>query len=253
MRLHVRNGRVHHVRGFTLIETLLVVALFGILVSLLLPSLGRAKAGAQDAVSLSNMRSHAQVLAAYAGDWNDYVPAITYPRATLSVIRGGGEVHTVPYFHAAYLWNIALADAYYEGQARLPSFEHPGFREVETTFNSYLLTASYMADPAYWNAQTRLNDGSQLGHSRLSHTVFASSKVLLTEWHPRDGLPFVRSDEHADWLMGFAFADGRANRTRPSELVRPYPFGDGGEQPGFLPIGVYGMHTVDGWRGRDQK
>lgn len=251
--LHVRHGPVHHVKGFTLVETLLVVALIGILVSLPLPSLGRVKASVQDAVSLSNMRSHAQVLAAYAGDWSDYVPAITHPRATLSVIRGGGEVYTVPYFHAAYLWNVALADAYYDGQARHRSFEHPGFRQVETTFNSYLLTASYMADPGYWNAQTRLSDGSQLGHSRLSHTVLASQKVVLTEWHPRFGLPLVRSDEHADQLMGFAFADGSAGRSGPDDLLRPYPLGDGGGQPGFLPIGVYGMHTPDGWRGRDRR
>lgn len=198
MTPHVTDSRA----GFTLVELILVIALIGVLAGLLLPTLGRARAVAQDTVSLSNLRSHAQNLAAYAGDWNDYVPAITHPRATLSVIRGGGEVHTAPYFHAAYLWNVALCDAYYEGQARHASFEHPGFKIVDATWNSYLLTASYMADTGYWAAETRLSDASQLGHSRLSRTLFASQKVLLTEWHPRFGLAFVRSDETPEWPKG---------------------------------------------------
>ncbi len=249
MTPHVTESRA----GFTLVELILVVALIGVLAGLLLPTLGRARAVAQDTVSLSNLRSHAQNLAAYAGDWDDYVPAITHPRATLSVIRGGGEVHTVPYFHAAYLWNIALCDAYYEGQARHASFEHPGFKIVDATWNSYLLTASYMADTGYWAAETRLSDASQLGHSRLSRTLFASQKVLLTEWHPRFGLAFVRSDETPEWPMGLAFADGSASRLRPEHLIRPYPLGDGGGPQGFLSIGVYGMHTAFGWRGQDRR
>lgn len=245
----MRNRRA----GFTLVEMILVIALIGVLVALLLPTLGRTRAIAQDAGSLANLRSHAQNLTAYAGDWNDYVPAITHPRATVSVVRGGGEVHTVPYFHAAYLWNVALSDAYYEGQARHPSFQHPSVQEAAGTWNNYLLTAAYMAGPEYWATETRLSDVSQLGHSRLSHTVFASHKALLTEWHPRFGLAFVRSDELGNWPMGFAFADGSASRSGPQDLLRPYLHGDGGGPRGFLPIGVYGMHTTSGWRGLDRR
>jgi prepilin-type N-terminal cleavage/methylation domain-containing protein len=55
-------------RGFTLIELLVVIAVISLLVSILLPSLNRAKALARRTLCASNLRSLATVLQMYAHD-----------------------------------------------------------------------------------------------------------------------------------------------------------------------------------------
>lgn len=53
-------------RGFTLVEVLLVVSLIALLISLLLPSLGKAKESARRAICVSNLRQVYQASVEYA-------------------------------------------------------------------------------------------------------------------------------------------------------------------------------------------
>lgn len=55
-------------RGFTLIELLVVVAIIAVLISILLPSLGKAREVSKAAVCLSNLRSLMQAVHVYAND-----------------------------------------------------------------------------------------------------------------------------------------------------------------------------------------
>ncbi len=65
----IKSGRHHF---FTLIELLVVVAIIGVLASLLLPVLGKARATAQSAKCISNLKQIGAALQIYANDYDDY-------------------------------------------------------------------------------------------------------------------------------------------------------------------------------------
>jgi len=65
------NWRPRQVCGFTLIELLVVISIIALLVGILLPALGAARATARGAVCLSNMRQISTMYFMYANDNED--------------------------------------------------------------------------------------------------------------------------------------------------------------------------------------
>ncbi len=77
-----RNGELQknrHGRGFTLVELLVVVSIIALLVSILLPSLKKAREQAKATVCLSNLRALGQGLMLYATEYDGRMPGPLHP------------------------------------------------------------------------------------------------------------------------------------------------------------------------------
>lgn len=82
---HGRRSR----RAFTLIELLVVVSIIALLISILLPSLGKAKAQANAVRCQTNMRAMAQSMQSYLTEWDS-----TYPINGVIFPKGPGSAPT---------------------------------------------------------------------------------------------------------------------------------------------------------------
>jgi prepilin-type N-terminal cleavage/methylation domain-containing protein/prepilin-type processing-associated H-X9-DG protein len=71
------NTRIIKNRGFTLIELLVVISIIALLVGILLPALGAARASAQKVVCLSNVRQAGVAIFNYVAENDDYFPIYT--------------------------------------------------------------------------------------------------------------------------------------------------------------------------------
>jgi len=77
-------------RGFTLIELLVVVAIIALLISILLPSLGRAREQAKKAFCANNLGQFGRALQLYAGEYKYFCPHNPYPQYYDSSLDLGG-------------------------------------------------------------------------------------------------------------------------------------------------------------------
>lgn len=71
------SGRLRR-NGFTLIELLVVVAIIALLISILLPSLGKARERARTVACQSNLRQFGLQFGIYANEWNGWTPQSFY-------------------------------------------------------------------------------------------------------------------------------------------------------------------------------
>ena len=73
MRKYFRNG----IKGFTLIELMIVIAIIAILAAILIPNFIRAREEAQYSACESNEKNIATALNMYSTDWNGSYPTPT--------------------------------------------------------------------------------------------------------------------------------------------------------------------------------
>ncbi|MBL8765303.1 MAG: prepilin-type N-terminal cleavage/methylation domain-containing protein [Phycisphaerae bacterium] len=245
-----RDARSRAPSAFTLLETLICIVVVAVLLALALPAVRHFRAASRETGSLSNLRSHAQVFAAYASDFHDLLPYFTPPGSSKFVMPCAtrGEV-TGPHFGTHAYWNYGLADRAYGGNPGHDSFYPPGTQAFSGT--DYAYACDLIAAPEYWNPSTRTSP-EQWRPTALSLVRFPSAKVLMI-----DSVPIFRDLVDIAWRnpnirLGAAFIDSSASVLGLDELVPGYEGGDGHVDGCIHTVDFpYGLHTLDGIRGRD--
>lgn len=235
----------HDALGFTLIETLLSIALIGILVGLLLPGLSGVRDRAREAVSLGQLRSHAQIMHIYTADYRGYFPIYSKPDGT-GTITVGGRMVRLNYFIDRYVWPWAMADEYYNGQFASDVFWPPGYRPGPLP---YKYTVSYLAVPEFWSTRTRTGPEQWRGII-ADRTAWPSAKGLIISWAAAwDG---TKTELKHDTPCETVFVDGSARIILHGDFNRPMVSGEG-IWPGHITMtaGFPVTHTLNGALGRD--
>jgi prepilin-type N-terminal cleavage/methylation domain-containing protein/prepilin-type processing-associated H-X9-DG protein len=193
-----RCGPLRRNAGFTLIELLVVVAIIALLISILLPSLSKAREQARSTLCSSRIGQLAKAILIYANDYDETPPFVGRgwedcddPRMGLEWPGGSG---------------MTLLD-----WARLENWMMPNMPDY------------WMTEQASWPDQARLRNGSLFGYSRFeaiyrcpeferitdsrkTQNVFNYTRsVLGRKWfHMGDpetkvGSIWVPNSEHVEW------------------------------------------------------
>lgn len=244
-------------RATTLIETLLAIALIGIILSLLVPMIGGVRDRATQIGSQSNLRQHVANFTSYTIDHRGNWPRYTHPEATWSVIRHPRILLRSSYFGGFAMWNVALAE-YYGDDPFHPSFAPPGYvggivggQAPYVAMTPYFYSHTFISSPAFWNEYSRRGDRSQWQSVRADEVVSPSAKgLLLDAWSWSGTSRHFPPQSVTSVLIGFV--DGSGRDIPLEDLTSPFLIGPPlSEEPymifDFAPV----MATRDGVAGRD--
>lgn len=243
-------------RAFTLLESLVIIAVISVLLALLTSAIRGTRDRARQAVSLANLRSHAQAFTAYLGDFRDTFPFFTTPWQSRTLTGGGVELEDAVFFEAHHTWHIVFAEMGYTGSVESKVFWPPRFLSEDgggwPFFTPYNYPCVFITEPEYWNPYTRMGP-IQYRATWASQVIFPAAKSLVVERWPYEAR--VASSGQMRHKLPVAFCDGAARTVRWNERAPEYEGADGIQ---FVPAGAVHfvsnpplLHTIDGVRGRD--
>ncbi|MCA9277752.1 MAG: type II secretion system protein [Phycisphaeraceae bacterium] len=246
--------------GFTLIETIVTIAVIGLVISIVVPSLKQFRKQAYRTAAISATKQHTTIFLAYANDFSNQFPFMlnVAPNSNPPI-----QVNTTPpaswpvesHFVQSYMWNVLLADSYYDGR-----FIGDDFSLYSNSDNDFwpelYYSCSLLASPEFWNPQTRTGP-KQWRSVRTTEVRYPSKKAILFDDYVDDTVTYTQSSRllaGRERPICMGLVDGSARYVAPDQFGQGY-YGFG-VWPGYPFLHTPGSSlpaqcTLDGARGRD--
>ncbi len=225
-----------HRRGFTLVELLVVLAIFGLLMALLLPTLFRVQEGARRTSCISNLRQLGLAFHMYLADHDD-----TYPSAPDPV---SADPHYWLWMGRG--WRTLLAE-YVPGDKERPGVFHcPSDQRLESVEvferTSYAYSMAFYHSPEQIDSTDSYTATFQNPMASKSQRAGAvrhpTKKILLGEWYANHDA-FANDPGWFGWggKRNYLFADGHAEYVDSRDII---PANDGLPDPNLTVGGISG-------------
>ena len=232
-------------RAFSLIELLIAIGIIGILISLALPALGKARLAARQTQGLANLRSVSISFEQYAGQYQTYPfiqpgGEILGPMGTkfpvqpgfigTEWIRPGAIMMTSDPFEMEWMWAGVMAK-FMPVENAYPTWVSPGLPtrlpesdDIEAREQiSIRYSNAFIARPELFRVGAK-DDPKHIAPVRSGEVLYPSSKVMLFDAHLAylTKRPKIR-DNHYDENTPMGFADGHAEARNPLSAAEGVP------------------------------
>lgn len=204
--------------GFTLIETLLIVAILALVLALVLPTVSRFREGTRDSRSLSHLRQLHMAATLYGEHHREAFPYFATPGDPWAPIRLNGRIYDPPnYFRTlSFNWPTLIRDYHDDPRSLLrPDLASEYDPDTGIIATRFWLTHTAFARPEYWNDDNTPDDLRLYASTRWSDIAFPSQKGLFLDSWGGSFSPARRSGGRTDGALGHealvGFGDGSSS------------------------------------------
>lgn len=195
-------------RGFTLIELLVVVAIIVVLVAILLPSLGMARAQAKSIKCQANLREWGVIFQVYRQEWDDLLPVHSTQNAD------GTWINWIDYFRET-TWD--------KGILFCPEIQNPGPGQYRTHYGlniSHNPLGSAWPGRGFWRFRRveAPHDHIMVGDGYIAPTSKSASSGLRPYVGPASEYVDLRHRDTANMLFG----DGHVEACNRAKVTNGY-------------------------------